>query len=58
LTERRKHAPRGYNNAPNGMVGENTLVRGATKESLPSKCAGRLDAGDTLEIKTPCGGAA
>ncbi len=58
LTERRKRAPRGYNEAPDGVVGVNTLIRGATKQNLPPKCAGRLEPGDALEIKTPSGGSA
>ena len=58
LPERRKHAPRGINGAPDGEIGENSLIRGGEKQSLPPKCSGRLDAGDRLEIKTPCGGAA
>lgn len=57
LTERRKHAPRGLN-APDGMVGENALMRDGKKQSLPPKCSGRLEAGDALEIRTPSGGSA
>jgi N-methylhydantoinase B len=58
LTERRKHPPRGYNGAPDGMVGENSLIRGQKKQGLPPKCSGRLEAGDALEIMTPSGGCA
>lgn len=58
LTERRRHSPRGLNGAPDGEVGQNTLIRGGNKQSLPPKCSGRLEAGDALEIRTPGGGSA
>ncbi len=58
LTERRNHAPRGYNGASDGAVGENALIRGGIKQRLPPKCSGRLEAGDALEIITPSGGSA
>jgi len=58
LTERRKHAPRGINGAPDGETGESTLIRGGKKQSLPPKCGGRLETGDSLEIRTPSGGCA
>jgi N-methylhydantoinase B len=56
LTERRKHAPRGLSGAPDGEVGQNTLIRKGKKQSLPPKCSGRLESGDCLEIRTPSGG--
>ncbi|MBP9893131.1 MAG: hydantoinase B/oxoprolinase family protein, partial [Planctomycetes bacterium] len=58
LTERRKHAPRGLHGATDGDIGDNTLMRAGKKRNLPPKCSGRLETGDTLEIKTPSGGCA
>lgn len=58
LTERRNRAPRGFNGAHDGTVGENVLIHGGKKQSLPPKCQGQLEAGDSLEINTPHGGCA
>ncbi|HEX6116293.1 MAG TPA: hydantoinase B/oxoprolinase family protein [Solirubrobacterales bacterium] len=52
ITERRRHPPRGRDGGDDGAPGRN-LVNG---ESVASKCAGELAAGDRLRIETPGGG--
>jgi N-methylhydantoinase B len=52
ITERRRHAPRGRNGGEDGRPGRNLL----NGESLASKAAGELRAGDRLRIETPGGG--
>ncbi|MCC6575405.1 MAG: hydantoinase B/oxoprolinase family protein [Planctomycetes bacterium] len=48
LTERRKRAPKG------GEPGVNRVCRAKGQvETLPAKCSGKLDSGDSLEIITP-----
>jgi len=52
ITERRRHAPRGYGEGEDGAPGANLL----NGEPLPSKAAGDLRPGDRLKVETPGGG--
>ncbi len=52
ITERRRRPPRGREGGRDGSPGRNLL----NGRELPSKCEGRLEAGDRLRIETPGGG--
>ncbi len=57
LTERRRRGPSGRTAAADGAPGQNVLIRASGQsESLPAKCSGSLEPGDSLEIRTPGGG--
>jgi N-methylhydantoinase B len=57
ISERRESRPYGLRGGEDGKSGRNVLIRrdGSEKE-LPSKAEIRLEAGDTLSIRTPGGG--
>lgn len=56
ISERRKFAPYGAAGGSAGSKGANTLVSGAKKTRLGSKCNFNVRAGDILSIETPGGG--
>ena len=57
IAERHTVRPRGSDGGEDGAVGSHTLVRDSgAREALPAKTAVRLDAGDTLVIRTAGGG--
>ena len=49
-------APFGMQGGRAGSIGQNTLVRNATRELLSGCCEFRAEIGDRLEIQTPGGG--
>ena len=52
ITDRRRNAPKGLDGGSDGQTGENRL----NEEMLPAKVSRRLEAGDTVMIRTPGGG--
>lgn len=57
LTSRRgTQRPFGLQGGQPGANGQNTLIRGGARTTLPACCHLQLAAGDQLEIKTPGGG--
>jgi N-methylhydantoinase B len=56
LTERRRRGPYGINGGQPGSPGENLIIRGGEKISLPGKGSVDLQSGDVLSIRTPGGG--
>jgi N-methylhydantoinase B len=52
LTDRRRHRPRGAEGGEPGAAGANRVG----EENLPPKTSRRLEAGDTVEVRTPGGG--
>ena len=56
MTERRALAPWGLAGGSPGKGGENLLITGKKKISLPAKVTFELLPGQTLSIRTPGGG--
>ncbi|HWP30309.1 MAG TPA: hydantoinase B/oxoprolinase family protein [Fimbriimonadales bacterium] len=56
MTDRRVVSPPGFAGGEGGKPGRNVLIRQGKEESLPSKGAWILNAGDTIRIETPGGG--
>ena len=56
LSERRHIAPYGLSGGERGMRGENSIRRGDSRESLPSKINMECEKGDCIRISTPGGG--
>ena len=56
ISDRRRTRPYGLAGGQAGQQGENWLIRGGKKESLPGKGSIYLKSGDILSIQTPGGG--
>jgi N-methylhydantoinase B len=56
LTERRRRGPRGLAGGEDGAPGQNILIRAGVESPLPIKATFRVQAGDTVSLRSPGGG--